>query len=281
MTSFESKIKRPMWFLAIALTAFVVGCGGGGGGGGAPADPVVDPVGGVCTDPACVDLGTAGTFVILARSGVTNIPQSSITGNVGADPIGGAAIGVTCAEVTGTGPGKIYDNDGAYTGGGAADVSCRVTDATLLQTAIADTGDAFIAADNKIISVGDFANVFAGNLTGRTLPPGVYEWTTGVSVDPAGAVTLTGSATDVWVFKIDGDITMNPGSTVTLAGGALPRNIFWRTAGVAALDTTAHMEGIVLSNSSITLNSGATVNGRLYASTAVTLNANTVTRPAP
>ena len=100
-----------------------------------------------------------------------------------------------------------------------------------------------------------------------------------VVVDAAGAVTLTGSATDVWVFQIAGDMTMNPGSTVTLAGGALPQNIFWRTAGVAALDTTAHLEGIVLSGSSVTLANGASVNGRLYATTAVTLIANTVRRP--
>jgi hypothetical protein len=72
---------------------------------------------------------------------------------------------------------------------------------------------------------------------------------------------------------------MNPGSSVTLAGGALPQNVFWRTAGVAALDDGANLKGIVLSDSSVTLNSGASVNGRLLASTAVTLIANTVKRP--
>jgi hypothetical protein len=72
---------------------------------------------------------------------------------------------------------------------------------------------------------------------------------------------------------------MDPGSTVALTGGALPQNVFWRTAGVAALNTTAKLKGIVLSGSSVTLANGATVDGRLIASTAVTLDANTVTRP--
>jgi hypothetical protein len=72
---------------------------------------------------------------------------------------------------------------------------------------------------------------------------------------------------------------MNPGATVTLAGGALPQNIFWRTGDVVALDTTAKLKGIVLSGSSVTMANGATVDGRLIATSAVTLDANTVTRP--
>jgi len=267
-----------MWPAAFALAAIVVaGCGGGSSDTAAPApapDPVVDAAGAVCAGADCVALGTAGNYVILARSGISNVPASAVTGNIGVSPIDSTAMTgfsetmdasgtfATSVQVTG----KMYAAD--YAAPTPAD----------LTTAITDAGAAFADADARISTT---TNAGAGNLTGLNLAPGVYNWTTGVSVDSAGAVTLTGSATEVWVFQIAGGITMNPGSTVTLAGGALPQNVFWRTDGVAALDTTAHLEGIVLSGSSITLATGASVQGRLIASTAVTLDANTVTRPAP
>jgi hypothetical protein len=279
MNRFESKFKRPMWFLAFALTALVAGCGGGSDdqAAAAPAAPA-DPVGAVCTQgAACVPLGTAGNYVILAMSGVTNVPTSAVTGHVGSASSASNTTGfsetldasntfATSAQVTG----RLYAFDYA-----------APTPAQLTQATATDAAAAFTDADNKVISVGAFADVGAGNLTGLTLPAGVYEWTTGVSVDNAGTVTLNGSATDVWVLKIQGGITMNPGSTVALTGGALPQNVFWRTAGVAALNTTAKLKGIVLSGSSVTMATGATVDGRLIASSNVTLDANTVTRPAP
>jgi hypothetical protein len=224
-----------------------------------------------------VPLGTAGNYVILAMSGVTNVPTSAITGNIGlastATNMTGFSETLDASGAFSTSPqvtGKLYAIDYAVP-----------TPADLTTATATDATAAFISADNKVLSVGDFTDVGAGNLTGLTLPAGVYEWSTGVAVDAAGTVTLTGSATDVWVFKISGGVTMNPGATVTLTGGALPQNVFWRTAGVAALDTTANLKGIVLSGSSVTLANGATVNGRLIASSAVTLIANTVTRPAP
>jgi len=285
MNAFQINYRRPAWLLAFALSAFVVGCGGGGDDAPAPGarvDPpvvVVDPVGAVCTvGAACVPLASAGNYTILAMSGVTTTGTSAITGHVGLNSVAAGMTGFsetmdasntfsTSAQVTGGG--RLYASDYA-----------APTPAALTTATATDATAAFADADNKTISVGDFADVGGGNLGGLSLPPGVYEWTTGVSVAGGSTVTLAGTATDVWVFKIAGGITMNPGATVTLTG-ALPQNVFWRTAGVVALDTTSNLKGIVLSGSSVTLASGATVNGRLIASTAVTLIANTVTRPAP
>jgi hypothetical protein len=278
MNRIETYSRKATWPVAFALAAFVVaGCGGGGGGGdgaAAPA-PVVDPVGAVCAGADCVPLGTAGNYVILAMSGVTNVPTSAITGHVGSASSSGNTTGFsetldasgafsTSPQVTG----KLFAFD--Y----AAPTPTELTTATAT-----DATAAFNDVDNnKTVGVGNLDLGAAGNITGLDLAPGVYEWTTGVTVDAAG-VTLTGGPTAVWVFKIPGGLTMNPGATVTLAGGALPQNIFWRTGDVVALDTTAKLKGIVLSGSSVTMANGATVDGRLIATSAVTLDANTVTRP--
>jgi hypothetical protein len=111
-----------------------------------------------------------------------------------------------------------------------------------------------------------------------TIPAGTYTFGTGVFIN--SDVTLTGSPTDVWIFQIAQDLTQANGTRVTLAGGAVAKNVFWQTAGVAAIGTTAHFEGVILSQTSISVNTGATVTGRLLAQTAVTLNANAVTAPS-
>ena len=67
---------------------------------------------------------------------------------------------------------------------------------------------------------------------------------------------------------------------MTLVGGALPKNIFWQVAGAVTIGTTAHFEGVVLAKTMIAVNTGASVNGRLLAQTAVTLQMNAITEPA-
>jgi hypothetical protein len=92
-------------------------------------------------------------------------------------------------------------------------------------------------------------------------------------------VTLSGGPNDVWIFQIAGNLSEANGKHLTLAGGAKAKNIFWQVAGSVALGTTAHFEGVVLGKTLIAVNTGASVNGRLLAQTAVTLQMNAVTAP--
>ena len=220
------------------------------------------------TGQAPVRLGAAGTFALLTKSGITNVPNSVINGDVGSSPITGAAIGLTCAEVK---TGKVYSVDAA------GPLPCRVTNATLLTSAVGAMELAYTDAAGR--KNPNFTELGAGEIGGLTLVPGLYKWGTGVSISKN--VTLSGGSNDVWIFQIAGPMTQANATRVTLAGGALAKNVFWQAAGVVAIGTTAHFEGIMLAKTNIAVKTGASANGRLLAQTAVTLQKNAVTQPAP
>jgi hypothetical protein len=123
----------------------------------------------------------------------------------------------------------------------------------------------------------DFLELGTGNIGGKTLTPGLYKWTNNVTV-PTN-VTLSGGANDVWIFQIAGNMTVSSAVKVTLVGGAQAKNIFWQVAGTVNIGTTAHVEGVIISKTGITLGTGASLNGRALAQTAVILDGNAVTKP--
>lgn len=125
----------------------------------------------------------------------------------------------------------------------------------------------------------DYTELGGGNIGGLTLGPATYKWGTGVLIPTS--VTLSGGPNDVWIFQIAQGLTVSSGAQVILAGGALPKNIYWATFAAADLGTTSKFKGIILSQTSITMKTGATIDGRLMAGTAVNLDQNTVTQPAP
>jgi hypothetical protein len=124
----------------------------------------------------------------------------------------------------------------------------------------------------------DFTELGAGEIGGLTLAPGLYKWGTAVTISKD--VTLSGGPNDVWILQVAGKLTQANATHVTLAGGALAKNIFWQVAGPVTLGTTAQFEGIVLAKTVIAVNTGASVNGRLFSQTAVTLQMNAITQPA-
>ena len=219
-----------------------------------------------------VDLGTAGDFVILSKTGISTVPNSTVTGNLGVSPaaasyITGFSLSAdstnvfsTSAQVTG----KVY----------AADYEPPTP--SNLTTAVADMEIAFTAAAAR---APDVTELGAGDIGGMTLTAGVYKWGTGVLI-PTN-VTLNGSGTDVWIFQVAQSLTVGSGVKISLTGGALSKNVFWQVAGLVDIGTTAQFEGVVLTQKSVTLNTGASLNGRLLAQTAVGLSGNTVVEPAP
>ncbi|MDQ3034104.1 MAG: ice-binding family protein [Myxococcota bacterium] len=218
-----------------------------------------------------VDLGTAGDFVILAKSAISTVPTSAVTGNIGISPaaatfITGFSLTADATNVFATSPqvtGMVY----------AADYA--VPTPSNLTTAVSDMELAFTDAAAR---APDVTELGAGNIGGLTIARGVYKWGTGVLMPTD--ITLSGSATDVWVFQIAQDLTVSSGAQVHLVGGALPQNVFWQVSGLVDLGTTSHLEGIVLTQTSVTLRTGATVDGRLFAQTAVEIDGSTIVQPA-
>ena len=143
-----------------------------------------------------------------------------------------------------------------------------------MTTAVNDMRTAFTAA-NGLTTPAPIVNLYAGNISGKTLSPGVYKWSTGVLISNAG-VTLNGASDDVWVFQIAQNLTVNNSAIITLRGGAQAKNVFWVVTGKATLGTTVNFSGIILCKTLISLNTSAKVTGKLLSQTAVTLIANSV-----
>jgi hypothetical protein len=269
MNSIVKLFKPPVWILASLLSVIVAGCGGSNNNGSASADEPNNPglgtgVGGSGKGPSPVELGAAANYVILAQSEITNVPTSAVTGNVGLSPATGAAIGIPCAEVTGMI--NAVDNAGP--------LPCSVMDAVGLTAAVGAAGTAYTDAQGR---APDYTELAAGKIGGLNLSPATYKWGTAVSIPTT--LTLTGGPNDVWIFQIAQGLTVSPGVQVILAGGALPQNVYWATFGAAELGTTSKFNGVILSQTSIVMDTGATLNGRMFAGTAVTLEQNTITQP--
>lgn len=216
--------------------------------------------------PAPVNLRSAGDFVILTKSGITDVPTSAVTGNVGTSPITGAADLLTCTEVTGI----VFSVDAA------GPKPCSMKNPTTLTAAILDMQTAYTDAAGRPNP--DFTELRRGDIGGLTLEPGLYKWGTSVSLPTD--VTLSGSENDVWIFQIAGNLIQSNGVAIHLKGGAQAKNIFWQVAGLVKLGTTSQFEGIILSKTLIAVQTHASINGRLLSQTAVTLQMNKVTQPA-
>jgi hypothetical protein len=220
--------------------------------------------------PAPVILGTAGNYVILAKTAISTVPASVITGDIGLSPAAESFMtGFSQTKATG------YSTAPQVTGYMYAADMTPPTPANMT-TAISDMEAAYTDAAGRAIP--DHTNAFTGNLGGQTLAPGLYKWSTSVTVP--SDVTITGNANDVWIFQISGDLTVSNAVDVILGGTAQPKNIFWQVAGLVELGTTSHFEGVILCQTSITLKTGATMNGRALGQSLVALDQATITKPA-
>jgi len=199
-----------------------------------------------------VALGSASTFVVLAGSAVTSTGATTVNGDLGISP------GTTLT--------------GAPTVNGATHLGDP--------TAAAAQGDLTIAYNDAAgRTIG--AITVAGNLGGQTLAPGLYKSTSSLEIS-SGDLTLDagGDPNAIWIFQMGSTLTTTAGRQVILSGGAQAANIYWQVGSSATLGTTSVFKGNILALTSITVTTGAAVEGRMLARNgAVSLDGNTITVP--
>jgi hypothetical protein len=218
-----------------------------------------------------VNLGTAGNFAILSKTGITTTGTTAITGDIGVSPITAAAI---------TGFSLTMDSSNAFSTSTLINGQCFASDyvggstQSEMGIAVLDMQAAYTDAESRTPAN---INVGAGLIGGLTLLPGVYSWTTAINI--ATDVTLAGGPDDRFILQTTGNVIVAGGARVTLSGGAVASNIVWQVAGLVTVGAGAHLEGTFLVNSGVAFAAGCTMNGRVLAQTAVTLIATAITAP--
>lgn len=204
---------------------------------------------------APVNLATVNPFVVLGGTTVTNTNASVLNGDLGVAP-GTALTGFDVAVVNGA----THENDG------------------VAKTAQADLTTAYnVAAEQPVSGGNDLSNTDLGE---RTLTPGAYGFTSSAQLTGALTLDAKGDPNAQFVFEIAEGLTTAPASSVVLVNGASPCNVFWQVGSSATLDTTTAFQGNLMALTSISLNNGASVIGRVLARNGqVSLINNVLTRP--
>jgi Ice-binding-like len=200
-----------------------------------------------------VSLGAADNFAVLGGSTVTNTGATIVTGDLGVSP---------GTSVTGFGPGVVLNG------------SIHMNDTPAMQ-AHADAATAYAQLAGETLTT----DLSGTNLGGMILTPGIYHFDTVAQLTGTLILNTGGDPNATFHFQIGTTLTTDPGSMVTLLNGS-STNIFWQVGTSATIGVDSVLYGNILADQSITVNSGATINGRAIAiNAAVTLDTDTITAP--
>jgi hypothetical protein len=220
------------------------------------------------SSPTPVNLGSAGNFSVLAKTGVQAGSGTVVVGNIGVAPAAASYI---------TGFGLLMDGSSQFSTSSLVSGKIYAADYSpptpaIMTTAIGDMQTAYSDAESRAPGVTELG---AGDISGLTLVAGVYFWSSGVAVN--SNLTLSGSATDVWIFQIAQTLTVAGAVHIQMSGGAIASNVFWQVAQGANLGTGSVFSGDILDQTAIVVGTGSVMNGKALAQTAVTVVGSTVT----
>jgi hypothetical protein len=217
-----------------------------------------------------VNLGTAGGYTILSKSGISTVPNSVITGDIAVSPIyDGAITGFDLTPIT-SATAYSTDKTGQVVGGLVYASNHASPTPGILITAVSDMETAYTNAAARANTNGH--NLKAGLLGGETLTPGVYTFDTDILI--AGAdLTLDGDG--VYIIQTTGNVKL-ASDTDVVSNNAQASKIFWQVAGAVTVGERSEMKGVILSKTAAVFESDSVLNGRILAQTAVTLGSTTV-----
>jgi hypothetical protein len=226
----------------------------------------------VTTEPA-VELGSAKDFVILAKTGISTVPASSITGNIGVSPI--AATAITGFKLKMDSGREFSTAEEQITGKAyAADYAAPIP--TELNDAVSDMETAYANAAERPNEDGERINTRNGDLSGMSLTPGVY--TFGVDISFSEDISFDGGPTDVFIIQTTGNLLQKQGTQVILEeGGVQAKNIFWQVGGEVVVSEGSVLKGILLVKTKALFMAGSSLDGRVFAQTACNLQKASIT----
>jgi hypothetical protein len=270
MNKYGSTSKASMWLMASLAAGFIAGCGSGGddgkifGSGG----PGVGNTGIGAGGPLAINLGSAVTFGIASRAGLTSTGVTVVNGDVALSPnptctdaTGNAGAAQTCAVQTYSSPTGMTVNGSIYFAADPFDAGVTAAAATT------DLGIAWVEGQNKV----DTQGPVAGNqMAGQTFIPGVYHNATlGLSAGGIATLDAQNDASAVFIFKVDSSFvdsgTLLLPSRIDLVNGAQARNVWFVTGLDLTIGSGTTWNGNVLVGRTATVNNGSTVNGRVLA----------------
>jgi hypothetical protein len=229
-----------------------------------------------------VNLRTAGNYAILAKAGISTVPDSSITGHMAVSPIVstfiiGFDLNVdssyqfsTCTQVHNES--RVYAPD--YIGGRGG-----ISTPAILTTAVSDMETAYTDAMGRPSTDGLKVNPGGGDIGGMTLVSGVYTFPTDIKI--SANVIFSGDANSVFILKTSGSVTLAAGISVVLGPNVKAKNIFWVVAGEVIVRSGAKMMGILLVKTAVKFYAGSTLVGRILSQEAVILQKVSITEDPP
>jgi hypothetical protein len=227
----------------------------------------------VVTEP--VELGTAGNYVILTKSGISSVPDSDITGDIGVSAIAATAI---------TGFSLALDSEGQFSTSEQVDGKVYGADYAAptpseLTTAVSDMETAYTDAAGRPNEDDERKNVGGGDISGEILTPGVY--TFDVEIRFSSDITFQGGPEDVFILQTTQNFWQGEGTKVNLVGGVQAKNIFWQIATNVSVGEDAELQGVLLVKTDVVFVTGSSLYGRVLAQTACNLQVATITEPDP
>jgi hypothetical protein len=219
-----------------------------------------------------VELGTASNYAILAKTGISTVPNSSIYGDVGTvSSMSHAAMTGFAMSLDPAG----QSSTSSQINGKAYALTSDPASSAILTTAVSDMEIAYNDAEARPNEDSERTNLGAGDISGEILTPGVYSFT--VPIHFSADIIFKGGENDVFIMQTTQSLMQAAGTKVRLEGGVQAKNIFWQVAGAASVGAGAQLQGVLLVKTDVVFVTGSNLNGRVLAQTACNLQMATIT----